>query len=330
MDRDREDEQLEVLDDARNRGGGQSSAPPTLPPLDLTAEVGDAAPPAAAQVAPASFGRGWVAAVAVFVIGVLVGGYVWSARTEAAYLAAEAERVALVAGWFNAEWSRDRGPTRLTVSLHNAGSRDVTVRSVRPDGWVAGGRPARPDAVTIAAGEWADAEIPARPTCPSAVPDRLLIEAQTEQGESSLAIPLPQQGELDRFQSLMCGEFDAFNFVAVTGIQDISPAGPRTLHMVLVLLVHSPAREEIEITAVSASGAGFRGTSSWLPISMPAGGEAPVSIAWHIDSCAATRELGELAVDVEFNNDSGTSLPALLPNRAIAALSRFAVAECGP
>jgi hypothetical protein len=128
----------------------------------------------------------------------------------------------------------------------------------------------------------------------------------------------------------MCGEFDALTFVTVGPTVHISSAGPGVLRMVIAVVVSTPSPGPVEITAVGGSGAGFRGVSTGLPISVPDGAETTVSLEWHIDSCAATRELGELAVDVEFNQNPGASVAAPLPAQAIAALARFAAAECGP
>lgn len=330
MDRDDEDERLEVLDDGRARDTEPGSAPVALPPLDLS-EPDDGTPPTVGLAAN-RFGRGWAATVALFVIGLLLGGYVWSARNEAADLAAEAGRVALVAGWFDAEAPRDLGLTRLTVALYNVGSRDVVVDSVRPDGWVAADESARSEGTTIPAAEWADAEITARPSCPGPVPDRLHAEVRTGQGESSVVITLPQEhSDIARHQSLLCGEFDALTFVTLSGVDDISTARPGVLRMVLVLRVSSPSPGPVEITAVGGSGAGFRGVSTGLPVSVPGGVEPIVSLEleWQIDSCAATHELDELAVDVEFNQNPGATVAVLLPNPAIAALGRLAAVECG-
>jgi hypothetical protein len=333
MDRAGEDDGYEVLDDGRGRDTDPGSAPVALPPLDLSEKAGDDGTPPTVGLAANRFGRGWTAAVALFVIGLLLGGYVWTVRNEAADLAAEAGQVALVAGWFDAEFSPDRELTRLTVALYNAGPREVLVHSARPDGWMAADGPAGPETATIPAAGWADAEIAARPACPGPVPRRLHTEVRTEQGESSVVITLPQEpGSLDQYQWLLCGEFDALNFVLVTGIEDISPAGPGALRMVLAALVASPSPDPVEITAVGGSAAGFRAASIGPPVSVPGGVEPIVSLEleWQIDSCPATHELGELAVDVEFNQNPGATVKALLPDQAIAALGRFAAAECGP
>lgn len=336
MDRDdegRDDTGYETLDLGRGNTGRPGRTPRELPPLDLGELSGhrDRPQPGGGfwgRLSPRWRRRG--AAATAFVLGLAAGAYVWDARSDAADLAAEAGQVELLVGWFGLEPSPTREAAQVTVTLHNAGPRDVDVLAVRPTGWAAVSD-AAPAATTVPPAEWTEVGITADPVCDAPVPDQLEVEVRTGQGESSVAIALPPgRAYLDLLQELLCGESGLFFGVNVNRGVELIPSEPGILRMIVTFRVFSETTL-VEVTAASAAVAGLRAEAIGLPVEVPGGGEVvvPLELEWHVDTCARTSELGEVAADVELRAaDRTATVEVQLPDRAIAMLGRFVAEEC--
>jgi hypothetical protein len=331
MDRGRDDEGFEVLDIGRGRDTAPAPAQHDLPPLDLAEPVADGSgQPLGSRSGP---WRRWGMAAAVFLIGVAVGAYVWSVRSDAAASALEDGQVVLVAGWFGF----DQSPTgfdvsRPTVTLFNAGSRDVEVMSVRPVGWLTHADPAVGRSTTFPPAEWVEVRMAALPPCGEPVPDRLEAEIRSGQGEFSMTVALPPGGgRLDQIQAVICDEVDMPYSVIVNRSVGLAASEPGTLRTIVTLSVAS--RAAVEITAAGTSEAGFRAVATGLPVGIPDDAfETSVSLEleWRVEECAATHGLDEPALYVELRTASeATTVAAGLPTQLFAVLGRFAAAECG-
>lgn len=336
MDRDdegRDDTGYEVLDLGRSPAVGAGRAARELPPLDL-GEIsghGDRPQPGGgvwSRLSPRWRRRSAVATA--FVFGLAAGAYVWDARGDAADLAAEAGQVELLVGWFGLEPSPTRDAAQVTVTLHNAGPRDVDVLAVRPTGWAALGDAAAV-ATTVPPAEWTAVGVAADPVCDAPVPDRLEAEVRTGQGESSVEIALPPgRAYLDPLQEFLCDELGLFFGVNVNRGVELIPSETGTLRMIVTFGVFSHTML-VEVTAASAAAAGLRAEAIGLPEEVPGDGQAvvPLELEWHVDTCAGTSELGEVAADVELRAaDRAATVEIQLPDRAIAMLGRFVAEEC--
>jgi hypothetical protein len=332
-DKDRDDTGFEILDLGRGNTGGPGRTPRELPPLDLAELSGHDDRPQPRGGPWSRLSPGWrrrVAAATAFVLGLAAGAYVWDARSDAADLVAEAGQVELLVGWFGLEPAPTREAAQATVTLHNAGPRDVDVLAVRPTGWAAVSD-AAPAATTARPAEWTEVGIAADPICDAPVPDQLEVEVRTGQGESSVEIALPPgRAYLDWLQELLCGGFELFFDANVNRGVELIPSEPGTLRMIVTFRVFADTNL-VEVTAASAAAAGLRAEAVGLPVEVPGSGEAvvPLELEWHVDTCARTSELGEVAADVELHAaDRRATVEVQLPHRAIAMLGRFVAEEC--
>lgn len=336
MDRGRDDEGFEVLDIGRGRDAAPAPAQDDLPPLDLTEPGADGGgQPLGSRSGPwHRWWRRWGMAAAVFLIGVAVGGYVWSVRSDAAALAVEEGQVVLVAGWFGFDQSLPGFDVRRpTVTLHNTGARDVEVISVRPAGWLTHADRAVGRSTTIPAAEWVEVRMTALPPCGEPAPDRLEAVIRSGQGDFSTTVALPPGGgRLDHIQAVICAEVDLPYSVVVNRTIGLAASEPGTLRTIVTLSVAS--RAAVEITAAGTSEAGFRAVATGPAIGIPADAvdtSVSLGLEWTVAECAATHALDELALHVEVRTASETTtVAAQLPTQFFAVLGRFAAAECGP
>ena len=306
------------------------AAAPALPPLALDQQVGGpGSPPPDVPNPPGPAWRRWATMAAVFAFGLIAGASVWDARSDAVDLAAEASAVKLVAGSVMPDSPAGEG-LRLAVRLHNAGARDVTVLALHLTGWEARDEFAAAQATTVPAAGWADVFATVRPACNAPVPEQLEARVLTEAGERPAAIALPPgSGMLALILEAECSGWAAGPLIDFNPTVLLQTYESGTLRMVVTARVWSPA--DVDITAVSASDAGFRAATKGLPVSIGADPDTwvPFELEWHIDDCARTHELGEFVIDFETRTSDGTpSVAAPLPPRAIALLGRFAAEEC--
>lgn len=341
--RDNDDEVLEPGEDSRTRRA--DGALPTLDLGDRTAhpddEVGDPAPRT-----PMPTWQRWAALAVAFVVGVAAGAYVWYARDESARLAAEADRVVLVASQVTGAFSYDqfgliRAPNRLSVELHNPGPRDVRVSDVRLREWRfqqdSGPRRAR----TVPQGGWTRFALVGDLSCIGSVPRQLEVDVRTDEAGSTIVVPLPPAGRelddssllqtLDSIYSSVCGDTGSGRIMARTINTRRDAVDPQVLQMGVQLLVPGP---EAEITAIDGSAAGYRGVGTDPDLPVPSGGDrrsVTVTVDWRIDSCSDTAELNEAVLDLEISESrDAAAVTVMLPPEAVAALARFGAEECGP
>lgn len=306
------------------------AAAPALPPLALDQQVGGpGSPPPDVSNPPGPAWRRWATMAAVFAFGLIAGASVWDARSDTVDLATEASEVKLVAGSVLPEPTTP-GEGRWAVRLHNAGARDVTVLALHPTGWDTNDEPVQAQATTVPAAGWADVVATFSQNCNAPVPEQLDARVRTEAGEQQAAIALPPgAGILAWILEAECSGLAARTVIEFDRSVLVDAYESGTLRMVVTARVQP--RAEVDITAVSASDAGFRAATKGLPVSIEAGAESsvPFELEWQIDDCARTHELGELAVEFETRTSDGTpSVAAPLPHRAIALLGRFAAEEC--
>lgn len=283
----------------------------------------------------------WAAVGVALLVGVLAGAYVSYARTESASLAADVRGIELIAGRVTGSFSVDQfglrqPPRRLTVELHNAGSREVEVSDVRLREWRFRQDSDAARTRTVAPGTWMRFVLVGDISCIGSAPRELEVDVRTDAGDSSVVVPLPPAGpeedasdfrrSLDTIYSTACGDPGSLGITSGTVNTRRSAVDPRVMEMGVQLLVPGG---DTEITAVSAATAGFRGTGQQLPVAAGEGRPSvTVAIAWRIDSCPDTTELDEVTLDVELS-DQPDAVPVVLRNDAVAALARFAVEECG-
>lgn len=280
----------------------------------------------------------WAVWAAILAVGIAAGGYGAYAHAEST----EAARADLIATRVDGLLNPDAKYHRLHVPVYNAGSRDLTVLAVTPDGWpVPHGEAFEPAPVEVAAGRWATLAMAAAPACELPVPDRLTAEVRTEAGPATAAIPIsPVNTLLAQVHREVCGPTDAAEAAPAIHIGWVDPAvttpAPGVRHMELVLLADRP---RIQVTAASAQAFGFRAEAIDLPVVITNPGDPVVlALRWTIEECAATRHLGDMALELAVlqdesggaNSEPVITAPAELPAWVITGLARFAGEECGP
>lgn len=278
--------------------------------------------------------RGWPrlgVLVGVCALGAVLGAYGWSAREEAAELSSEALAANLIAGPVSPEVD-DEGAgwgSGLVGAIYNLGRRDVTLLEARPSGWTPMADAARP--TPLPPREWTNVPLVAAPDCTSNVRPELDLLVRTERGDRLVTVPLRQDGEyLALFHQSTCQQPD---FVDIEVVDAAAlPLDDGALAMRLGLRqVGPPDGRDITVLGVSGETAGFRATSSGLPVVLPPGGTQTVTTRWAVEECALTNDLAKvnLVVRLEGPDVGKRNQPVWLPGHIVAALARFGVAECG-
>ncbi|MFW6091111.1 MAG: hypothetical protein ACODAF_04500 [Actinomycetota bacterium] len=339
------DDDYEVLDPGEYPRDRQADG--VLPILDLgdrTDGPADGVGDHAGRVPMPTWQR-WAALAVALVVGAVAGAYVWYARDESARVAAEADRVVLVASQVTGAFSYDqfgliRAPNRLAVELHNPGPRDVRVSDVRLREWRfqqdSGPRRVR----TVPQGGWTRFALVGDLACVGSVPRQLEVDVRTDAGRASIVVPLPPVGRdhddrsllqtLDSIYSSVCGDTGSGRIMARTINTRRAAVDPQVLQMGVQLLVPGP---EAEITAIHGSAAGYRGVGTDPDLPIPSGGDRrsiTVAVDWRVVNCSLTAELGGASLDVEISEaGESAAVNVMLPPEAVAALARFGAEECG-
>lgn len=320
MDR-RDDEDYEVLDLGPPSRVAEPEPEVALPPLEL----GDDDRPAPGSTARWQW---WSAVVAVLVVGAITGAYIAHARTDAAALAAEEDEIVLVAGTVDGSFEPSRDVHRLTVSLLNAGSRDVQVLSVHPRGWEVPDDGPREAATTVPAGEWASVAMRVQPSCAGPPPTELDVDVRSEAGTTAVRIPLPPaRGLLEALSVSRCAEHAEEVQLVLDRVVDFAEQEPGVRRMALRMWAWW---ESAEVVGAATSAPGFRAAGVGLPAAAAPNGRVNLELEWRVDDCADTSSLEHARVDLEVVTAAGTTtIAAPLPHRALAMLARFAEQECG-
>ncbi|HEX6231687.1 MAG TPA: hypothetical protein VFZ63_01030 [Jiangellaceae bacterium] len=278
-------------------------------------------------------GRGWPrfgVLLGICTFGAVLGAYGWTAHEQVAELSAAALEVNLIAGSVSLELGEegDGWNSGLVGTIYYHGRRDVTILAARPAGWVPVGDGARP--IPIPPREWTSVPLAATPDCTAPVRPELELLVRTERGDRQVTVPFRQSGEyLALFHQSAC-LLPEFVDIEVVDADALPPDDGALVIRLGLRHIGPPDGREITVLGVGGETAGFRATSSDLPIVLPPGATQTITMRWSVNECTRTAELAEVDVVVRLKSpDLGRqNQPVYLPGHIVAALARFGVAEC--
>lgn len=301
-------------------------------------------PPDVLDVEPGRhFWRHGLLFAGALVLGVTVGGIGWILRNAAAEAAAAAEQVDLVSGLVVVESAGlgaggqvDLSDPELSVPLHNAGPREVTVVSVQPDGWRLSQTPPTPTA--IPPGGWVVVPLSIEPNCSARISTTFLIVlVRTDAGDYQVETPLPPgQSQLYGAYQQACFGGDVRPSFVLEDV-DVRSANADSVRMT-VSGVAANARSDLTVTSVQAGSvthlAGYRAEGAGLPLTFALGDDAPgplLEVTWTLAGCENVAQLAEAVLQINFVDADRRAYVhhARLPGEAVAALARLGAAECG-
>jgi hypothetical protein len=308
--------------------------PRELPAVDLGK---DPAAPEPEAPPPATEGGGrrrlevrWLvgAVVAAFVVGAAVGGSTVGAQRDAATAAQALNDARVAAVVLALDGVGREGVLRISIGLRNLGDRDLTLRSLYPDGWVVV-EDGRQD-VLLRSSSWANATMLVVPNCNAPVPNELVAKVSNGERERLLRLPLPVgSNPLTWALQESCSPVASDIFVAAVDVLNTTDAGLR-----MRLVLRGASRPATLVTGVSSRTPGFAVVvDGGLPTTVRGGGITthPVLVHWEVTDCGAAATLGSTDIALEVAAEAGAlavSVQSLDP-RVTAALARFAVSRCG-
>ncbi|HSK54628.1 MAG TPA: hypothetical protein VK908_05190 [Jiangellales bacterium] len=325
----------EILDTRTPRGPERPRPEPReLPAVDLGQDPGSTEPEAPPPASTEGGGRRrlevrWLVGgvVAAFVVGAAVGGSTVGAQRDAATAAQALDDARVAAVVLALDGVGREGVLRISIGLRNLGDRDLTLRSLYPDGWVVV-EDGRQD-VPLRSSSWANATMLVVPNCNAPVPNELVARVSNGERERLLRLPLPVgSNPLTWALQESCSPVASDIFVAAVDVLNTTDAGLR-----MRLVLRGASRPETLVTGVSSRTPGFAVVvDGGLPTTVRGGGITthPVLVHWEVTDCGAADKLGSTDIALEVAAEAGAlavSVQSLDP-RVTAALARFAVSRC--
>lgn len=235
--------------------------------------------------------RHWVIMVAVFLVGVMVGGYAWFVRADIL----ESAHVDLIVTEIRHEPPHSDGTlTRVIVYVRNVGDEEVTVTDAWLPGMASAGDGDIREAV-IPAGEKAAIALDGELNCGTGLPDVIGADVQTQDGVASAELPVPATNFVHASACRSAaGEVwvEPARGARGTGVEVAEPV-ESGLAVAIPLRIRSWSVDEVEVAHVAVSAVpGLDAEPSGLVGRHETHSVADLRVEWTVTGCSE-RYLGE-------------------------------------
>jgi len=241
--------------------------------------------------------RRWIGLVLAFVVGAAAGIAGW----RAAESRAERSDVALVAwmGYSGINEVDGKPVVEAYVRLHNAGSLPVRIDRLELVQPGLTPRDTLPDELQVAADETATMSVRSDLRCAEvddSRPPGLVVQARPADGRTEeVRLTLADTGDLIGFAGGLCGAGDSAMFEAgmnYTGGATVTGARRAArLRVPVTVGAYGPASGEMTLTGVRSDARALVLEPEGLPVRVPTGGSAPLTLVWRVADCTAAADL---------------------------------------